>query len=85
MNDNNDDLVSEFDASTCSGDSVYEIFDNNDEIIVEDSTVWVNTNDTIWEGKVIKITYCDLRQDSNNLKMICINTKKEERILIKLL
>ena len=40
----NDDLVSEFYASTCSGDNVYDIFENEDEIITENSIVWVNTN-----------------------------------------
>ena len=33
VNYNDDDLVSGFDAFTCSGDSVYELFDNEDEII----------------------------------------------------
>ena len=50
----NDDLVSEFYASTCSGDNVYDIFENEDEIITENSIVWVNTNKTIWEGSVNK-------------------------------
>ena len=44
----NDDLVSGFDASTCSGDNIYNIFENEDVIITEDSIVWVNTNKTIW-------------------------------------
>ena len=59
-----DDLVSGFDATTCSVNNIYEIFDNKDGII------------TIWEGKAIKIPYSDLSQDSNYLKMIRINTKK---------
>ena len=62
---NNDDLVSRFDASTCLGDNVYNFFDNEDEIISEDSNVWVNTNKTIWERRVIKIPYSDLPQDPN--------------------
>ena len=33
----NDDTVSEFDASTCSGDNFYGIFENKEEIITEDS------------------------------------------------
>ena len=41
-------LVSGFDAPTCSGDNVHDIFDNEDKIITEDSIVWFNTNKTIW-------------------------------------
>ena len=47
INDNNDDLVGGFDTSTCSGDSVYDIFDNEDDIITENYTVWFNTNKLI--------------------------------------
>ena len=54
---NNDDLVSEFDASTYSGDSFYDIFDNEEEIITEGSVVWVKTNKNIWGGRVIKNTF----------------------------
>ena len=43
VNDN-DDLVSGFDAYTCLGDNVYEIFENKDEIIIEGLNVWFNTN-----------------------------------------
>ena len=32
----NDDLVSGFDASTCVGDNVYDIFENEDIIITGD-------------------------------------------------
>ena len=32
-------LVGEFDASTCSGDNFYDIFENEEEIITEDSIV----------------------------------------------
>ena len=61
----NDDLVSQFDASTCSGDNVYDFFENEDAIITEDSIVWVNTNKKNWDGMVIKILYSDLPHDSN--------------------
>ena len=46
--------VGEFYFSTCSGDRFYDIFDKEEEIITEGSIFWVNTNKTIWEGKVIK-------------------------------
>ena len=55
VNDN-DDLVSGFDAFTCSGDNVYNCFENEDGIITEDLDVWVNTNKIIWEFRVIKIS-----------------------------
>ena len=71
-------MVIGFDASTCSGDSVYDIFDNADEINTKDYTVRVNNNKGIWEGRVIQIPYSDLPQDSNNLKLIWINTKRKK-------
>ena len=36
--------LDELDASTCSGDRYYYIFDKDEEIITEGSIVWVNTN-----------------------------------------
>ena len=47
----NNDSVSVFDASTCSGDNFYENFENEEEIITEDSIFWINTNKQIWRGK----------------------------------
>ena len=46
----NDNLVCGFDASTCSGDNVYGIFENKEIIITEDLNVWGNTNKTIGKG-----------------------------------
>ena len=43
VNDNYAILVSKFDESTTLGDSVYDIFEKNDDIITEYSIVWVNT------------------------------------------
>ena len=34
--------------STCYDDKYYDIYDNEDKNITEDSIVWVNTNKTIW-------------------------------------
>ena len=42
-----DDSVREFYASTFPDDNVYDIFYNEDEIITEESIVWVNTNKKI--------------------------------------
>ena len=36
--------VGEFDLSTCSGDRFYDIFDKEEEIIIEGSIVWLNAN-----------------------------------------
>ena len=54
-----------------------------DEHITEDSIVWVNTKKTIWEGRVIKIPFSKKSEYAKHLKLIWINTKKEERVLIK--
>ena len=70
----------EFDESTCSGDTYYDIFDKVEEIITEDSIVWVDSNKTIWEGRVLKIPFSDVPEDAKHLKLIWINTKMEERV-----
>ena len=69
-------MVSGFDASNCSDENGYEIFENENAIITEYSIVYVNTNEIFWEGRVIKIPYSDFPKDPNYLKMICINTKE---------
>ena len=61
----NDDSVSEFDVSTCPGDSFYDIFENEEEIITEDSIFWVNTRILFWKGRFIKIFLNDSPEDSN--------------------
>ena len=48
VTNNDDNLVSGFEKSTCSGDTVCDIFENEDEIITENSIVWVNSNKEIW-------------------------------------
>ena len=64
-------------------DEFYDIYDNEDENNTEDSIVQVNTNITIWEGRVVKIPFSEVPEDAKHLKLIWINTKKEERGLIK--
>ena len=49
------------------------MFDNEENIITEDYHVWVNTNKTISEGRVIKIPYSDITKDYNDLKLIWDN------------
>ena len=75
--------LDEFDASTCSGDRYYDIFDKEEEIITGGSIVWLNTNKNLWGGRVIKIPFSDVIEDATYFKSICINTKKEEFFLIK--
>ena len=48
-------MVSGFDESTCSVDSDCEIFDNADNIITEDSPVWINTNKVTFRGSSLKL------------------------------
>ena len=64
-------------------DDFYDIFGDLDEHITEDSIFWVNTKKTIWEGRVIKIPFSEKAEDAKHLKLIWINTKKEEMVLIK--
>ena len=61
----NDYSVSEFDVSTCPGDNFYDIFENEEEIITEDSIFWVNTRILFWKGRFIKIFFSDSPEDSN--------------------
>ena len=53
-----------FDASTCSGDRFYDIFDKEEEIIPEGSIVWVNINNTISEEEFVKIPFIDVSEDA---------------------
>ena len=55
VNNKNDNMVSGFDESTCSVDSDCEIFDNADNIITEDSPVWINTNKVTFRGSSLKL------------------------------
>ena len=72
-----DDPVGEFDESTCSEENIYDVFENEEEIISEDSIVWFNTNKTNWKGRFIKIPFIDFLEDSNHLKLIWINIKRK--------
>ena len=54
VNNNDDNLVCGFFESTCSGDSVCDILDNEDELITEYSIVWVNNNKVIFQGGSLK-------------------------------
>ena len=47
--------------------TMFMIFQNEEELITEDSIVWVKTNKSIWEVRVIKIPFGDLPEDSDYL------------------
>ena len=64
-------------------EDIYDIYGDLDEHITEDSCVWVNTKKTIWEGRVIIISFSEKSEDAKHLKLIWIDTKREERVLIK--
>ena len=53
------------------------MFLNEEEIIPKDSTVWVNTHKKVWEGRVIKIPFSDLLEDSDYLKLKWIKQKRK--------
>ena len=43
----------------------------------------MKTNKTIWEGRVIRIPFSDFPVDAKHSKLLWINTKKEDRVLIR--
>ena len=43
----------------------------------------MNTDKTIWERRVIKTPFSDLPEDYKHVKFLWINTKKEDRVLIR--
>ena len=48
VTNNDDNLASGFDKSTCLSDIVCAIFENDKENITEILIVWVNNNKEIW-------------------------------------
>ena len=55
INDNKDDLGSKVDASTCSGDNLYDRSETEETIINNVLNVWVNTNYFFVRAGSIKI------------------------------
>ena len=43
----------------------------------------MNTNETIWEGRVVKIPFSDVPEDAKHFKLIWINTIKGRKGLNK--
>ena len=61
-----------------------DIFDDFKDIITKSSIVLVDTNISSWKGEVVRNNFSDLSSDYNHLKVILINTKKKDRVLIKI-
>ena len=73
-----DDLISTGDYSD------YDILEEEKDYISKNDFVWVKTKKKeIWRGRVLLITYSKKKEDSEYLKIKWIDTRKEERILIK--
>ena len=83
VNNYQDNLVSIFDVYTCSGENVCDIFYNEEKIIIKFYNIWVNSNKAIWQGRVIEIPFNDLPRETINLKFMCIDITKEDRVLIQ--
>ena len=69
--------------STCSGDSVYDIFENKKEISTLYVTLWVRTNKSNFQGKFVRIPYNDMPFDANYFKTKWLDSKTENIVLIK--
>ena len=62
---------------------VCDIFENNKQTITINFILWVNMINQFDKGKVFIIPFSYLESGDNILKVKCINTKKEDRVLIK--
>ena len=82
VNDNDENLIRGFDASTSLCDSVYDVFENDDGIITDDSNVWVNTNRVFGKGgslQSLTVTYRRIPIIKTNMN----SYKKLDMVLIK--
>ena len=67
-----------------SGDySGYNILDEENDLISKNDLVWIKTKKEIWRGSVLLIPYRKNKEDREYLKIKWIDTRKEDRILIK--
>ena len=72
-----DDLISTGDYSD------YNILDEEKDLISKNDIVWVKTKKELWRGRVLLIPYRKNKEDREYLKIKWIDTRKEDRILIK--
>ena len=86
---NEDDMVEEgkemsSDDLTITGDySDYDILEEENDTITKNNDVWVKTKKEIWRVRVLLITDSKKKEDSEYLKIKWIDSRKEERIIIK--
>ena len=73
-----DDLISTGDYSD------YNILDEEKDPISKNDLVWVKTKKEIWRGRVLLIPYSKYKEYREYLKIKWIDTRKENRILIKI-
>ena len=65
-------------GGTVDIEDFYDIFGDLEKHITEDSIVWVNTKNTIWEVRVIKTPFSEKSEDAKHLKLKWINTKRKK-------
>ena len=89
LTENADDMVEEgkemsSDDLIITGDySDYDILEEEKDYISKNDFVWVKTKKEIWRGRVLLIPYSKNKEDREYLKIKWIDSRKEERILIK--
>ena len=72
QSEDNDD-----EASTCSGDSIYDVFCNDQKKITLQSKLWVKTNKSIFQCIVMRILYSDMECDANYLEVNGLTIKQK--------
>ena len=72
-----DDLIRTGDYSD------HNILEEEKDLISENDQVWVKTKKEIWRGTVLLIPYSKNKEDREYLKIKWMDTRKEDRILIK--
>ena len=89
ITENADDMVAEEnqmssdDLIHAEDNSDYDILEEEEDLIAENDQVWVKTKKEIWRGTVLLIPYSKKKEDREYLKIKWMDTRKEDRILIK--
>ena len=63
--------------------SDYDILEKEQETVSLNNIVWVEVKKAIWQVRVIQIPYSIKEEDSEHLKTKWVDSRKEERVLIK--
>ena len=64
-------------------DSDYDILEEEHETISLNGTVWVKTQNSIWWGRLMQITFSNRKEDIKTLKIKGIYSQKEEIFSIR--